>query len=57
MGKEQQPRDIKKEKQLRHQDNVEHLTGFWHGTYFIDGIAKVKEKPQEKVKVKITSGG
>lgn len=29
--------DPKKEKDARHVDNLQKFTGFWHGTYFIEG--------------------
>ncbi len=32
------------EKKLRHIDNLLHFTGFYHGTYYLDGHGQPKER-------------
>lgn len=36
-----------KEKDERHLDNLSHFTGFFHGTFFLDGTHPMK--PQKKI--------
>ena len=40
------------EKTERHVDNIQHLTGFYHGKYYINGVGQGGQHEKQTVRIK-----